>query len=472
MDIVNILMQVIIGIFWFLIILIPLIVIHEFGHLLMARLTGTRVLEFGVGIPPRWIYKKWKGIVWSINYVMLGGFAKIYGDHDAIDEAHETSKVDPKRAKEEYVVSRFDEIFSNQELEFFLQENNMEYSPDWQKFEKFMSKKYKSESEEEQYASYFKQLHTLIEWEFNSKLTSKEVFFNKNWFQQTIILLGGVLFNTITALVLYFIIFGFVGSPASPATPEEITNLNKDVTIISKSEQVTAFLISANSPLEAAGVKAHDELISYAGKNFKDMSSVEELRTLVKQNKDQEAVFIYRSQQTGETKEVKIKPKEIDGEPRLGLGPFGYTITYKAKDIFTAAKMSGEQTGQIAVLTVRSLGDIIVALLPTSQDRAALDNVAGPVAVSKVSSNIFSWQGVPGILNVMALVSISLAVFNLLPLPALDGGRLVIITLNKILKRRNKKLEAIIITVTMLTLLGLGVLIAIKDIGLIASGKL
>ena len=104
---------------------------------------------------------------------------------------------------------------------------------------------------------------------------------------------------------------------------------------------------------------------------------------------------------------------------------------------------------------------------PFTGDREVASQVGGPVLVGKLGNEIYDLQGAKGILNAMALISVSLAAFNLLPLPALDGGRIVILLVNKITGRRNKRVEGMVITSTMLALLAIGVLIAIKDVGFI-----
>jgi len=63
--VVDVIMKILEISFWFIVLLIPLVAIHEFGHLLFARLFKVKVLEYGIGLPPRAFYKKWKGIVWS-----------------------------------------------------------------------------------------------------------------------------------------------------------------------------------------------------------------------------------------------------------------------------------------------------------------------------------------------------------------------------------------------------------------------
>jgi len=231
---------------WFLIVLIPLVIIHEFGHLLMARLTKTRVVEFGVGIPPAWLKRKWKGIIWSLNYLPLGGFVKIYGDHDALDEASENCKQDRVRAKEVYLQNRFIEILLNRELEFFLQKNNLEYEQKWKEFEQDFLEYYNDpdkwlakwtnnnqtpinfnnpEDESYPYYSQLKQLKTLIAWEFDSELNSPEAFFNKAWWQKILILLGGVVFNWLVAFLIFWMLLVFGGTGTRAISVEQIGQL-------------------------------------------------------------------------------------------------------------------------------------------------------------------------------------------------------------------------------------------------------
>ena len=87
----NTIFETLVLVFWFIIILVPLIVIHVFGHYIMSRLSGVKIPEFAVGFPltKRLFYKKIKGTVWSFYPVLIGGFVRIWGDSDAIDEAFE-----------------------------------------------------------------------------------------------------------------------------------------------------------------------------------------------------------------------------------------------------------------------------------------------------------------------------------------------------------------------------------------------
>lgn len=472
----DIIVQILSLVFWFVVILLPLVAIHEFGHLIIARLNGIKVVEYGIGIPPRIWHKKWKGIVWSVNWVLLGGFARIYGDHDAIDEAKETFKTNPEEARKQYIKDRFLEIIANQELEFFLQDNNLEYDENWQTFEKSQSSKKemdKVEDNKERFEKMLKQLETLIDWEFDTKLESKEAFMNKAWWQQTLVLLGGVSFNLLTAFILFFLLFGVISTPPSTVLPDKIKEIEQNATITSKSENVTIFRLQKDGPAYKAGIRPGDELISFGGNSLSNLKSFDEFRNMVQAKKDAPVEVVYRSKATGQTKTEKVELANSEGQARFGVQSdgFGYVVQFKVNNVFSAAGMAFDSTKNLFVLNFKVLGDVFVALLPNTTDRSALEYVGGPVAISSVSSQIFNLQGFGGILNIMAVISVALAAFNLLPLPALDGGRWVIITLNKILGKRNKQLEGVVISFTFLFLLGLGVLIAFRDVGNLVSGK-
>jgi len=471
----DVVLQIITIIFWFIVILLPLVAIHEFGHLLMARLVGVRVVEYGIGIPPRFKYFRWKGIVWSLNYVLLGGFARIYGDHDAIDEANETARVDEKKAKEQYIPERLAELVSNQEIKFFLEENNLEFSKDWEELEKSKYLKgIESPLETEKRAGFealTKQLTTLIEWEYETKIIGKEAFFAKKYWQQVLILLGGVTFNLISAVIFLWLMFGVTGSTTQYAFTNNNEGLKKYAEFSYQSEFVKAPQILKDSPAANLGMKPGDDLIRIAGTEINTLGSIDEFRDLVSKNKDQTVSVVYRSKETGEIIEKTTTFAQDNGRVYFGINGLGYEVRYKAKDFGAGFQLAVSQTYDYFILNFKALGQIGTALLPQTQDRSALEYVNGPIAVSSLSSRVAREFGFAGILLILALISVGLAAFNLLPVPALDGGRIVILTINKILGKRNKRWEAVAISVTFIFILLLGILIAFRDVQGVIAGK-
>ncbi len=462
--------------FWFVVILIPLVAIHEFGHLIMARLSGVKVLEFGIGIPPQYKRFRWKGIIWSLNWVLLGGFARIYGDHDAIDDANELHKTDPKKAKTEYISARVTEIASTNELQYFLEDNNIAYSPEMKQLELsgFLTNQsiYIDEDTRFQYEKNLKQIQTLVDWEYDNKRTSGEVFYNKNIFQKMLILLGGITFNLITAFVIFFMLIGVIGTQPQPMLIEDFKEVQKQATILDKSQYPTMFSVLKDSNAFNTGIRGGDSLVSLAGRDLSDLQSFDQFREVLESNKNTEVPITFIKKTTGEKITKQINLKEESGKPLFGVqnSQFGYLVVFRSNDVVSAAKLSATQVWNIFKLNFQVLGDLVSA--PFKEDKSALQNVGGPVAVGSIGQRLFDFQGGKGILNIMAVISVGLAAFNLLPIPALDGGRMIIVILSRITGRRNKKLEGSLIGFTMIFLMGLGILIAFNDVFKVVTGKM
>ena len=76
--------MLVLGIVIGLVFLVTLVVVHELGHAIAARRSGVVVEEFGIGFPPRaWSKKLKSGLLFSLNWLPLGGFVKLQGEHDA-----------------------------------------------------------------------------------------------------------------------------------------------------------------------------------------------------------------------------------------------------------------------------------------------------------------------------------------------------------------------------------------------------
>lgn len=458
--------------FWFIVILIPLVAIHEMGHFLFSRLVGVKVIEYGIGIPPRAIGKRWKNVIWSLNWLPLGGFAKIYGDHDAVDAAEDIYKQDPAKAKEVYRVTRIGEIIASGDLKYFLEDNNLDYNEEWKAFENY-KEDIKPGSNEE---ALYNQIAILVDWEFEEVINSKAAFCNVSWWRKSFILLGGITFNLITAVVILFVMFGFAGTPVSPILPEDLETLQteENIEILNQSEYVKVLSVIKDSAAEEVGLEPGDDLISFDGVELTSIQSFDEFADIVQERENPTVSVVYIDADTGveETKQVDLREEE--GQFFFGLSKtsLGYFVSFRSNDLSGAAVRSIGTTYNFFILNFEVLGQVLVSLLPTAEDRSALEQVGGPLAIGSIGGDIFNVQGISGILFIMALVSIALAAFNLLPIPALDGGRFVIVTINAITRRRNKKLESIVIGATFVLMLGLAALIAFYDGFRIVNGTL
>ncbi len=536
-------------IFWFVVLLIPLVIIHEFGHFIMARLCGVKVPEFAVGLPfsRRLFYKKWKGTVWSFYPWLLGGFVRLTGDGDAVDNAHWEMAENPEKARDLYKNQRRDEILQAQELQFFLEENNLVFDNRWQWYEKtaknglgnpknqlpewqsspkaqtvqFVPKSkikkadaanLENSSEnspsqknaenqvldqalennnlqenqdqnrkiiEKEFVNLDDQLLTLIDWEWETKLDKKgkkSLFFAKSWWQQSLIISGGVLFNLATAVVVFWVVFVFFGSFPTPynktgdlyfpATINQLAESGKNTYIVqTKTENPQIIALEKDGILEKAGLKARDELVQLGETPLKNVQTFEEFKNLVQKYKDQSVKITWKNE-NGELKTANITPKtNNEGQALLGVVP-AYIVTTKASNWPNGVKMAFGEIGDTYKLTFDWFGKVFQG------DGEAAKQTSGPIGVGSIGSKVFEIAGPGGILYLIGSISVSLAIFNMLPIPALDGGRFIILSFRKLTGKRHKKTEEILINFTFLFLFGLMILVAFKDVWMIVGDSL
>ncbi len=478
---INIIGTTIRIIFWFIVLLVPLVVFHEFGHFLMAKLTKTRVPEFGVGIPPRAVSKRWKGVLWSLNSIPLGGFVRIFGDGDAADAALDALKqidqniteTNPKtvktlknealaQLKEQYVSERYQELEQNLEIDYFLESQGLVLTPEW----KTQIKAKQLDDEK------FDQVKTLIAWEFEALPKNTEAFYNKPFLAKILVMLGGVIANFILAFVILTVLLSTVNiSPAIfPDGPISLAGIQ--LSFMSKasaeklersslSTDMTVTQVEPGSLAQKQGIKGNDKILSLNDQKFSDTAEfVKSLERLGGTNVNLKV----QDFSTGEVTEKKfdLPVKEVN-KFQLGVGTV-HLYTYKAKNVLDAMAISLDIVWSVAIALLLILGGIFKALFGLTQSKEIFNAVGGPVSIGNQGNSIFVNFGFEGIAATLALLSINLGIFNLLPIPALDGGRIMILILQKITGKRNRKLEYTIVTATFILMILLGVVIMIKDV--------
>lgn len=265
-------------------------------------------------------------------------------------------------------------------------------------------------------------------------------FVNKKPFQKAIVIIAGVLMNFALAWVL--ITYLFTQGVPTPTNNVIIDN------------------VKPGTPAAQAGLKPKDEVVSVRvkGQNQK-VSTTEELIALSKKYGGQEVVFNIKRGES--TQAVTVVPRK---NPPNGEGPLGIVITsYVNKKYpwheapFYGLVHSFQITRQIVV----ELGKTLVSLVTAG---GAKVDVAGPIGIAQFTGQAIKF-GNNAVLELMALLSLNLAVVNILPFPALDGGRLVFVIYEWITRRQvNKKVEQYTNIFGMVVLLSLAALISVNDI--------
>lgn len=281
----------------------------------------------------------------------------------------------------------------------------------------------------------------------NDNLDSKNLkraFFARPIWQRFSVVVAGVVMNFILAVVIIAYLFGTQGV-ALPTGNVRVTEVLK------------------NSPAAEAGLKTGDVITSLNGKK---LTSTEKFISDVKKSLGEEITLEVESD--GKTSEVKLTPRETypKGEGPVGVGISD--IEVKKYPWYEAPFFGTLEVLKFSWLIVSGLGQMIADLIFRGIQPKG---VAGPVGVAQLTGQAVSY-GVNATLWFAALLSINLAVLNVLPIPALDGGRLFFIVIEFVTRRKiNPKYEGYAHAAGLAILLTLMAVITIFDIMRAASGQ-
>lgn len=323
----------------FIIILALLILVHEFGHFIVAKKAGIRVDEFAIGFPPK-LFSWQKGeTTYSLNLIPFGGYVKIYGE---TPEEFEEEKVDYSRS-----------------------------------------------------------------------------MVSKSKWVQALVLVGGVTFNFLFGWLLLSV--GFTqGLPVSTSVSDDPS--------VQQSAVLTVIGLAPDSPADQLGLSVGDQIVeaSLAGDGSETLvkPTPEELAGLIENSEGQEILLEYR--RGGEISKALITPESQDGDLRIGISmdEVGIMKLPFHKAIFTGFEHTVDMTVAITI----ALGQLIVDAFV---GEAVTENLVGPVGIAGLVGDA-SDLGFVYLLTFTALISIHLAVINLFPFPALDGGRLLFLLIEAI----------------------------------------
>ena len=288
---------------------------------------------------------------------------------------------------------------------------------------------------------------------------------------KTKILLAGVVMNWITAIVL-FTILAIIGMPK--VLPNQV-QLPFDTDV--RRSPVTIAKITPNSPADKIGLKVNDELIKINGQ---PLTEAEKLPIITKQNAGKKVRVEYRRDGKESSMDVQLNDEKSAKESGY-LGVISGQ-TEKMYSTWSAPIMGVATTGQLSYETVKGVGVLLAKTVhgsigqifgsAESKESARADlasvsgSVAGPIGILGVLFPSVVNSGVAQIIFVAALISLTLAVMNILPIPALDGGRWFTMTIFRLFKKDlTKEREENIQATGMLILLILTILVTISDVG-------
>lgn len=300
--------------------------------------------------------------------------------------------------------------------------------------------------------------------------TKKGDYGAASYWVKTKILLAGVAMNWIIAAVL-------MSGLALIGLPKIIPNqfsLANDTTITSS--PLTTVTVAEGSAAEKAGIKPHDTLLKLNGI---PLDSPQTLQKLTAKHKGQKVDILYTRGGVDSTAQVMLRSDNSDGRGYLGIGPGQreeIRATWSAPIVGVGTTMqltwvSLEGTAKIAWDALKGfVGSLSFDQKAREDGNRELvtvsESVAGPVGILGVIFPQAQQAGLKQLTFLTAIISLSLAVMNALPIPALDGGRWWTMTIFKLLRKPlTKEREEAIQTVGFLFLIGLVILVTWADVG-------
>lgn len=299
-----------------LVVFLLVVMLHEFGHFTVAKLSGIKVNEFSIGMGPK-LFQKQKGeTAYSLRALPIGGYVAMEGE--------EESSHDPRS------------------------------------------------------------------------------FNNAPILKRMAVVLAGAFMNFILAFLAFTIIFSIVGYGSN-----EIDMVIKD------------------SPAEIAGIKSGDKIIEIDKIKTKD---IYEINSLISDKKDEEINL--KINRNGENLDINLKPRYSEENKMYLIG-----ITSKLKhSFFKSIELGAKRTGEMSLMILKSLKMIF-------DGSFKMKYLSGPVGVVQMIGSESS-KGFLNFLQILALISVNLGVFNLLPIPALDGGKFLFLLIEALRgKPINEKFE-------------------------------
>ena len=326
----------------FLILIMIVVFIHEYGHYYFAKRYGVGITDFSIGFGREifgWNDKS--GTRWKVCWIPLGGYVKFFGDRNVFSQT-----------EQQEIINKY--------------------------------------SEEDR----------------------QKLFILKPLYQRSLIVAAGPLANYVLAILIFTMIYMFVGKDLTPALINEV---QKD------------------SPAFVAGMKKNDKIIYIDNKK---VESILEVSTFINISTTETIEFVVL--RNDQTISLLVKPDLVDGKDTLGnsvkkrmigikLSPLNNKYEKQPLGPSKAIYYSVKEVWFVTVTSLNYLGKMITGSADSSQ-------LGGPIRIAKITGQVAE-HGIIPFLSIMAYISISLGLINLFPIPMLDGGHLMFYLIEKILGR-------------------------------------
>ena len=363
----------------FIIVFGIIVVVHEYGHLFFAKRAGILVREFSIGMGPKiFAHQAKDGTFYSIRILPLGGYVRMAGWGDDTTEIKKGTPASLMIVENQVVKINLSERVT---LENSVPMLVTEYD-----FEEALFIEGEVFGETKRYS--VDHDATIIEADGTElRIAPRDVQY------QSASVLGKILTNFAGPLnnfilgIIAFIIITFMQGGV-PSNTNQIGQVQSD------------------TPAYSAGLQSKDKIQAVNGEKTNNWEEV--VQRIGANDGSEIKLDIERA---GATKTLELKPEKIDGRYRIG-------ITQTIKTGFLDKLTGGfTQAANATTLIFKALGNLIA--------QPSLDKLGGPVAIYDLSGQA-AREGLVSVIALLAMLSINLGIVNLIPIPVLDGGKIVL----------------------------------------------
>lgn len=355
----------------FIVILLVLVIVHEFGHFIVAKWTNMRVDEFAFGFPPRVFAKKKGETTYAINALPLGGYVSIWGENGEPDDE---AKTHPR------------------------------------------------------------------------------AFGNRPWWAQLLVLIAGVTMNMLLAWVIFMVIsYGNI----QVSTSDEVYGARvKDAALV-------VIDAAPNSPAYKAGLIPGSTLVSVSSRGMSaNLTTATSLIDFIGAHGNDPLTFTYKDVH-GNLVSTTIAAVYGLVPDKKAIGVSVESVGTVNTTIIEAVKIGSARTVSMTRMTFDGLATVFNSVI---HGKSVIKELSGPIGIARIVGQT-SEYGYRAILTLVAVLSINLAIFNILPLPALDGGRMVVVIIETVSRRKIPfKYYSWVNIVGFLALIALLVIVTVHDI--------
>ena len=410
------------GIIAFILIFFVVVTIHEFGHFIVAKKSGILCQEFAIGMGPKIFHKKIGETNFTIRLFPLGGYVKM--PDNVFDFNNDVSMYDLKKGMNiRLKLDKEDKV----EKIILDESNDMELLPihleDFDLTEKLFIRGFVGD--ESEYFEVRKDACVVFGGMEEQIAPLDRMFSSHSWGKKFWTLFAGPLMNFFLAAVIFIGLAFYTGVPVN----------NDDAKL---------GVVADNSPAQTAGLKVGDTITEVNGQSISTWTGFVEK---IKESNGQELTL--KVNRDGSIQEVKVTPKEEvtknkKGEEvktyKVGIGKYQET----KKGFVDSIKYGLQETLHYGTLIFTAIINLFVSLFTGG---FSLNQLGGPVAIYEMSSSAAK-SGLVTTLQWTGILSVNLGLMNLIPIPVLDGGRIIFVIYEAIFKKPINKKAQYYMTIT------------------------